>query len=136
MVADRGYYDQIVQRSRQQLSPDVFAAAWDEGRASPLEDVVTEALALADEAATTAGIAAASLGRESSGADDRAFSGLSLREGEVLRLIAAGHSNADVAQMLFISPRTVSTHAAHILSKLGLSTRSELIAFAHRQGLA
>ena len=38
--------------------------------------------------------------------------------------------------MLFISPRTASTHAAHILGKLGLATRAELIAFAHRQGLA
>jgi predicted ATPase/DNA-binding CsgD family transcriptional regulator len=136
MVADRGYYDQIVQRSRQQLSPHAFAAAWDEGRASPLKDVVTEALALADEAATTVEIAAASLGREDDGADDGALVGLSPREREVLRLIAAGHSNAEVAQMLFISPRTVSTHAAHILGKLGLGTRSELIAFAHRQALA
>jgi DNA-binding CsgD family transcriptional regulator len=38
--------------------------------------------------------------------------------------------------MLSISPRTVSTHAAHILSKLGLATRAELIAFAHGAGLA
>ena len=50
MVADRGYYDQIVERSRQQLTPTLFAAAWDEGRALPLEDVVADALALADDA--------------------------------------------------------------------------------------
>jgi len=66
----------------------------------------------------------------------REFFGLSAREREVLRLIAAGHSNAEIAQTLFISPRTASTHAAHILSKLSLGTRAELIAFAHLQGLA
>ena len=77
-----------------------------------------------------------SINREGGGDGDRAFFGLSPREREVLRLIAAGHSNAEIAQMLFISPRTASTHAAHILSKLGLTTRAELIAFAHRQGLA
>jgi RNA polymerase sigma-70 factor (ECF subfamily) len=61
---------------------------------------------------------------------------LSPREREVLRLVAAGHSNAEIAKALFISPRTASTHAAHILHKLDLASRAELIAYAHRQGLA
>jgi DNA-binding CsgD family transcriptional regulator len=83
--------------------------------------------------ATPAEPRSASDDREDEGRDgDRAFAGLSLREGVVLRLIAAGHSNADIAQTLYISPRTASTQAARILAKLGLSTRSELIAFAHR----
>jgi predicted ATPase/DNA-binding CsgD family transcriptional regulator len=137
MIADRGYYEQIVHRSRQRLSSHLFTAAWDEGRAMPLEDVVAEALALADEPVTPVEPGEAASGEEGSVADDNwEFAGLSPREREVLRLIAAGHSNAEIAQMLFISPRTVSTHAAHILGKLGLTTRAELIAFAHRQGLA
>jgi predicted ATPase/DNA-binding CsgD family transcriptional regulator len=137
MVADRSYYDQIVERSRQRLSPAIFAAAWDEGRTLPLADVVAEALALADEPVTPDEPPMASVDQEGGiGDGDQAFSDLSLREREVLRLIAAGHSNAEIAQMLFISPRTASTHAAHILSKVGLTTRAELIAFAHRQGLA
>jgi DNA-binding CsgD family transcriptional regulator len=103
----------------------------------PLEDVVADALALADEPAAAGATGEASRGSEGAEADDDpAFFGLSLREREVLRLIAAGHSNAEIAQALFISPRTASTHAAHILSKLGLTTRAELIAFAHREGLA
>jgi DNA-binding NarL/FixJ family response regulator len=133
MVADRGYFEQIVQQAREQLSHTAFAAAWEKGRATPLEDVVTEAQTLADAAAspdepddTASGCAE----------DTGEGSVLSLREREVLRLIAHGHSNAMVAQMLAISPRTVSTHAAHILGKLGLATRSELIAFAHREGFA
>jgi DNA-binding NarL/FixJ family response regulator len=61
---------------------------------------------------------------------------LTYREQEVLRLIAAGRTNAEIAQALFISPRTASTHASHILNKLGLESRAELIAFAHREGFA
>jgi predicted ATPase/DNA-binding CsgD family transcriptional regulator len=132
MVADRSYFEQSVHRARQHLAPAIFTAAWDEGRALPLADVVAEALTLADEP-----VPPDEPRREGGVGDgDRAFPSLSLREREVLRLIAAGHSNAEVAQRLFISPRTVSTHAAHILSKLGLTTRAELIAFAHREGLA
>jgi DNA-binding CsgD family transcriptional regulator len=102
-----------------------------------LDDVVAEAMDLADEQANLSEPGGTTSGRSSdSGDGDGEEFSLSPREREVLRLIAAGHSNADVAQVLFISPRTVSTHAAHILGKLGLTTRAELIAFAHRQGLA
>jgi DNA-binding CsgD family transcriptional regulator len=137
MVADRGYYDQIVQRSRQQLSPADFTAAWNQGRAQPLEDAVAEALALADGSTPPDAPGTASFDREGDGVvGDLEVSDLSSREREVLRLIAAGHSNAEIAHILSISPRTASTHAGHILHKLGLTTRAELIAFAHRQGLA
>lgn len=137
MVADRGYYEQIVERARRLLAPAVFARAWDEGRAAPLADVVAEALAVAEGSASPAGLGDAADRTERGIADDRRkIPGLSAREREVLRLIAAGHSNAEIAQALYISPRTASTHAAHILGKLGLTTRSALIAFAHRQGLA
>ncbi len=60
---------------------------------------------------------------------------MSVREYEVLRLIAAGRSNAEIAAALFISPRTATTHATNILNKLGLSSRAEVIAFAYREGL-
>jgi DNA-binding CsgD family transcriptional regulator len=61
---------------------------------------------------------------------------LTERERQVLCLIARGQSNTEIAHALYISPRTASTHAAHILAKIGLESRSELIAFAHNQGLA
>jgi DNA-binding CsgD family transcriptional regulator len=67
---------------------------------------------------------------------DEAALGLTAREVEVLRLIAAGRSNAEIADVLFISPRTASTHAANILAKCSLATRAELIAFAHHHLLA
>lgn len=60
---------------------------------------------------------------------------LSAREREILALVAEGRSNADIAQATFISEATVKTHVGNILSKLDLSSRSEIIAFAYRTGL-
>jgi DNA-binding NarL/FixJ family response regulator len=60
---------------------------------------------------------------------------LSDREREVLRLLALGHTNQEIAQMLFISVRTAETHRAHIMRKLGLDTRAELVRHALAQGL-
>ena len=56
--------------------------------------------------------------------------GLSERELEILRLIALGYTNAQVAQELFLSVRTVETHRTHIQQKLGLSDRAELVRYA------
>jgi two-component system, NarL family, response regulator NreC len=60
---------------------------------------------------------------------------LTEREVEVLRLIALGHTNAEIASQLFLSVRTVESHRAHIQQKLRLSTRAELVRYALEQGL-
>ncbi|HEY7731687.1 MAG TPA: response regulator transcription factor [Gaiellaceae bacterium] len=60
---------------------------------------------------------------------------LSEREREVLRLLALGHTNQEIAKMLYISVRTAETHRAHIMQKLGLSGRSELVRYALEHGL-
>jgi two-component system response regulator NreC len=60
---------------------------------------------------------------------------LSDREREVLRLLALGHTNQEIASMLFISVRTAETHRAHIMSKLGLGSRAELVRHALAEGL-
>lgn len=60
---------------------------------------------------------------------------LSEREAEVLRLIALGHTNAAIAEQLFLSVRTVETHRSHIQQKLGLSIRAELVRYALDHGL-
>jgi DNA-binding CsgD family transcriptional regulator len=62
--------------------------------------------------------------------------GLSNREREVLRLVAAGRTNRQIAEELFISPKTASVHVSNILGKLGVSGRVEAAAVAHRVGLA
>jgi two-component system response regulator NreC len=61
--------------------------------------------------------------------------GLSEREVEVLRMIALGHTNAEIADELFLSVRTVETHRAHIQQKLRLGSRSELVRYALDHGL-
>jgi two-component system, NarL family, response regulator NreC len=60
---------------------------------------------------------------------------LSEREVDVLRLIALGQTNAEIAEQLFLSVRTVETHRAHIQQKLRLSTRAELVGYALEHGL-
>ena len=61
--------------------------------------------------------------------------GLTEREGEVLRLIATGRSNAEIAEQLFVSEATVKTHINHIFSKTGSRDRAQAVAYAHRRGL-
>jgi len=60
---------------------------------------------------------------------------LSEREREVMRLLALGHTNQEIAKLLFISVRTAETHRAHIMQKLRLTTRAELVAYAIEHGL-
>ena len=60
---------------------------------------------------------------------------LSEREREVLRLIALGHTNAEIAERLYLSIRTVESHRAHIQQKLRLSGRAELVRYALERGM-
>src|SRR2546430_1143613 len=60
---------------------------------------------------------------------------LSEREREVLRLLALGHTNQEIAKRLYISVRTAETHRAHIMQKLRLSSRAELVRYALGEGL-
>jgi two-component system, NarL family, response regulator NreC len=60
---------------------------------------------------------------------------LSDREREVLRLLAEGHTNQEIAAQLYISVRTAETHRAHIMQKLRFTTRSELVRYALDQGM-
>ena len=64
-----------------------------------------------------------------------ALAPLSDRERDVLHLLALGHLNQDIAARLFISVRTVDSHRAHIMLKLSLETRAELVMFALANGV-
>jgi DNA-binding NarL/FixJ family response regulator len=102
------------------LDEAAWTAAWDEGLMMTPGQAVDYAL----------GHPAA---RE---AEPDAFpTGLSAREVEVLRLVAAGLTNAAVAKRLFLSPRTVGWHLGSIYRKLGLHSRTELTRFAVDYGL-
>jgi two-component system response regulator NreC len=68
--------------------------------------------------------------------EDRArYDGLSDRERQVLKLVAEGKTSRQIAEELFLSVNTVQTHRAHIMEKLGLHNRTDLIRYAFRKGL-
>ncbi len=67
--------------------------------------------------------------------EERAERGLSRREGEVLQLIADGCAPAEVAERLFISPKTVKNHISNILMKLQIENRIQAAVYAVRSGI-
>jgi predicted ATPase/DNA-binding CsgD family transcriptional regulator len=112
---------------RAALSPEAFAAAWAAGAALPLAAVVAEALGEPAPIGPTDTTAAVS--------DPGAAAGLTLREGEILRLLVRGLTDRQIAEELMISPRTVNGHVANILAKLDLDSRTAAAAYAVRLGL-
>ncbi|HUR56664.1 MAG TPA: response regulator transcription factor [Opitutaceae bacterium] len=68
-------------------------------------------------------------------ASDDPLATLTQRERTVIQLAAEGHSNAEIAEKLFISPRTAETHRTNLLRKLGLQSQTDLVRFAIRKGL-
>ena len=98
-------------------------------RAAPLADRLG-ARPLAETVASLARRAGVPLGAKTQPKPDRL--GLTDRELEVLRLVAAGRSNRDIAADLFISAKTASVHVSNIMAKLGAANRAEATAIAHR----
>jgi DNA-binding NarL/FixJ family response regulator len=74
--------------------------------------------------------------RQSAAAPPGLAERLTGRELEVLRLVAAGRSNREIAAELFISVKTASVHVSNILAKLNAASRTEAAAIAHRAGIA
>jgi non-specific serine/threonine protein kinase len=111
----------ILAEAREALGPAAFERAWSAGRALPLPDAVDEALA-GSVAAPPPAAATAEYG-------------LTGREVDVLRLLASGRSNQEIADALFISRRTVTTHVTNLFAKLGVANRTEAVDLAHRHGL-
>jgi predicted ATPase/DNA-binding CsgD family transcriptional regulator len=120
------------ERARADLGDEAYAAALDEGRRMSAADAVRYALAELPAAPQLA----------SGPSPERAASpqpipgGLSKREVEVARLVAAGKTNREIAEALVVSERTVATHLDHIFTKLAVSSRTAVATFALRHGLA
>jgi len=111
--------------------PDARLAAVDD-----LESVITAIAEFLTSEAVPAGLSPA--GRDSAHAEPVTTPdplGLSAREIEVLRLVAAGKSNRQIAEELVISTNTVDRHVSHILSKIGAANRAEAAAYAAKQRL-
>ena len=86
----------------------------------------------ADDLATRARLDARATGQP----DPAARFGLTQRERDVLGLVCDGCTNRQIAERLFISPKTAGLHVSHILAKLGVATRGEAAALVHRLGPA
>jgi two-component system, NarL family, response regulator NreC len=69
------------------------------------------------------------------GEERDSYSALTEREREILKLVAEGYTNSQIGERLFISPKTVDTHRTHIMDKLNLHSRAELVKYAMRRGL-
>jgi DNA-binding NarL/FixJ family response regulator len=122
---ERADQARMVAAARAALGEEKFAAVWAAGRLLSLEQATAEALAgVADPTASSPAAAVPA-----------ALSGLSRREREVLHLLAKRYSDKEIAELLFISPRTVMTHATNIFTKLGVANRREAAAVATRYGL-
>ncbi len=116
---DEVLYKRYLALAREQVDEEVFNAAWAEGCALPMERAIAEA---EQEALTPPPAPAPALPHDPNA--------LTRREIEVLRLVAAGLSDAQVAAQLVISRRTVSTHLTAIYGKLGVSSRSAATRYA------
>ncbi len=113
--------------ARAALGEAAFAAAWAAGRALTPEAAIDEALAAIEPAAPVA----PPVDEPSAGTG----AGLTAREREVLRLLAEGRTNREIAAALAISPRTVGKHVEGVLAKLGVGTRAAAAAHALRHRL-
>ncbi len=126
MPADRANYEQAVRVARAQLGERAFAAAWAEGRSMTPE----QALAAQGQVTIPTPIPAGSLPTPPTKTSPTYPAGLTAREVEILRLVAQGLTDAQVAEQLVISPRTVNWHLTSIYSKLGVSSRAAATRYA------
>lgn len=121
-----------VHRTRDALTPERFAESWAGGSEMGLNDIVEFAYKEADRAVTDRSRQA----DDAQGGDSEdwlAGHGLTVREMEVARLLAARLSDKEIAKRLAISPRTVSTHVVAILAKLGVHSRHEVVRSASKR---
>lgn len=107
--------------SRARMSTGAFDAAWAAGMQLSIEEAVVEALRISGRVV----------------ADPASLpAGLSKREAEVLRLVAAGQTTVQIADALYLSPHTINAHLQRIYNKLGVTSRSAATRFALDHGLA
>jgi non-specific serine/threonine protein kinase len=121
---DGALYDRVEAEAKASLGEAAFETALDEGRAMPHERAIEYALGSGEPAA-----------RLSGGATAAAPSPLSERETEVLRLAAEGLTDAQAAQRLYLSPRTVGRHLHSTYRKLGVASRAAATREAVERGL-
>jgi len=124
---DRPIHEQAVAAAKARLGEAAFAEAWASGCQLSLGSAIDVAAAIV-EGSIGAG--------DDAVANSASPAGLTRREVEVLRLVADGRSDREIAEALFISHNTAMKHVANILMKLTVESRTAAAAFAHRTGIA
>jgi DNA-binding CsgD family transcriptional regulator len=109
-------YEASVAALRNAMGEDAFDAAWAEGAALSTDEAITYA----------------QRGRGERKRPTTGWASLTPTERDVVRLVSDGLANKDIATRLFVSPRTVQTHLTHIYTKLGLTSRVQLVQEAAR----
>ncbi len=132
-VMNGGQFERARAAARAALGGADFDAALEAGRALSIEEAVAEATGWL--AAPRTGSADTASATSRGGTTPTALAALTPRELEVLGLLVAGRTDREIAEALFISPRTAQGHVAHIFEKLGVSTRTAAVATALRAGL-
>ncbi len=125
-------YERAVAAARTHVGGQEFAAAWAEGRTMTLEQALAVAGRVASSTPTSAGHPATPTAKTLPAYPE----GLTAREVEVLRLLALGLTNPQIAEQLVISPQTVHAHLRSIYSKLAVTTRSAATRFAVEHHIA
>ncbi len=127
---ERADYERLVATARTLLGQATFTTAWAEGRTMTLEQALTSPgpVAVPEEVASAAQLTPAKT-------LSTYPAGLTAREVEVLRLIAQGLTDAQVAEQLVISPRTVNWHLTSIYGKIQVSSRAAATRYAIEQKL-
>jgi len=119
--AERAEHERMVGGLRNRLGERSFAAEWAAGRVTSPEDAARFALRVGDP--------------ESAAEPAHGRPLLTRREQDVTALVARGLTNRQVAEQLLVTPRTIETHLEHVFAKLGVQTRTELVAWAVRQDI-
>jgi non-specific serine/threonine protein kinase len=123
--AEAARIDPVLAETRSALGVPAYSAAWKAGESLTLPDAASLAMDL-----TTDLVASSATAAEPAAGFD-----LTPRERDVLRLLVEGHSDREIADALFMAPRTVSWHVGHILAKLDVESRTAATAAALRKGL-
>jgi DNA-binding CsgD family transcriptional regulator len=131
---ERASHEHAVATVRADLDETAFARTWAEGRAMPLEQAIAAAVQVREQVTPAPQTVLASPAISQAGASRTNLFGLTARELEVLQLVSLGLTDAQIAEKLVISPRTVEAHVRSFLNKLGVNSRTAATraAIAHK----
>lgn len=132
--SDRIGEERLITALKASAGEEAFAQRWTAGQQPNLDETIAVALTIVSDASDIEHPVVSPVPDIAPAASMHADA-LTLREDEILRLMAKGHTDREIAELLFLSRRTVNAHVAHVLAKLGASTRREAVTNAKANGM-